>query len=89
MQHALKKLTQIEGIRILGPIENRTSLITFNIEGLHPLDAATLLDLQGIAVRSGHLCAQPLLQHFGCSSALRLSLASYNTIEGSISSVKS
>jgi cysteine desulfurase/selenocysteine lyase len=81
MKHALKKLTQIEGIRILGPIENRTSLITFNIEGVHPLDAATLLDLQGIAVRSGHLCAQPLLQHFGCSTALRLSLASYNTME--------
>ncbi len=81
MKHALEQLGKIEGIRILGPVENRTSLITFNIEGVHPLDAATLLDLQGIAVRSGHLCAQPLLQHFGCSSALRLSLASYNTIE--------
>ena len=81
MKHALEKLTQIEGIRILGPLENRSSLIAFNIEGVHPLDAATLLDLQGIAVRSGHLCAQPLLHHFGCSSALRLSFASYNTIE--------
>ncbi len=81
MKYALDKLTQIEGIQILGPIQNRTSLITFNIEGIHPLDAATLLDLQGIAVRSGHLCAQPLLQLFGISSALRLSLASYNTLE--------
>lgn len=81
MKYALDKLTQIEGIRILGPLENRSSLITFNIEGIHPLDAATLLDLQGIAVRSGHLCAQPLLQHFGYSAALRLSLASYNTHE--------
>jgi cysteine desulfurase/selenocysteine lyase len=81
MNHALDQLSQIEGLRILGPSENRTSLITFNIAGVHPLDAATLLDLQGIAVRSGHLCAQPLLHHFGCSAALRLSLASYNTLE--------
>jgi cysteine desulfurase/selenocysteine lyase len=81
MQHALKQLVKIKGIHILGPIENRTSLITFNIEGIHPLDVATLLDLQGFAIRSGHLCAQPLLQHFDTTSALRLSLASYNTIE--------
>jgi cysteine desulfurase/selenocysteine lyase len=81
MKHALEELIKIEGIHILGPSENRTSLITFNMEGVHPFDAATLLDLQGIAVRSGNLCAQPLLQHFGCSTALRLSLASYNTLE--------
>jgi len=81
MKHALQKLTQIKGIRILGSLENRTSLITFTIEGIHPLDAATLLDLQGIAVRSGHLCAQPLLHHFGCTEALRISFASYNTLE--------
>ncbi len=81
MNHALQQLKTIEGLRILGPTENRTSLITFNIDDVHPLDLATLLDLQGIAVRSGHLCAQPLLQHFGCSAALRLSFASYNTLE--------
>ncbi|HEX2579460.1 MAG TPA: aminotransferase class V-fold PLP-dependent enzyme, partial [Rhabdochlamydiaceae bacterium] len=73
----------IEGIRILGPLQNRSSLMTFTIDGIHPLDAATLLDLQGIAIRSGHLCAQPLLHHFGCTAALRISLASYNTFEES------
>lgn len=67
--------------QILGPKEGRTSLITFHIPGVHPLDLATLLDLQGIAVRSGHLCAQPLMRHFGLTSALRLSLAPYNTAE--------
>jgi cysteine desulfurase / selenocysteine lyase len=67
--------------QILGPRENRTSLITFQIPGAHPLDLATLLDLQGIAVRSGHLCAQPLMRHFGLTSALRLSIAPYNTAE--------
>lgn len=81
VQQALQRLHQIDKLRILGTSSNRASLITFNIEGLHPLDAATLLDLKGIAVRSGHLCAQPLLAHFGCTSALRLSLAPYNTLE--------
>ena len=81
MRHALEEMGKIDEIRILGPRGSRSSLITFNIQGVHSLDAATLLDLKGIAVRSGHLCAQPLLQHFGCSSALRLSLAPYNTME--------
>jgi cysteine desulfurase / selenocysteine lyase len=78
IQQALTQLREIEGIRIYGTDE-RSSLITFNIDGLHPLDAATLLDLKGIAVRSGHLCAQPLLNYFGCTAALRISLAPYNT----------
>jgi cysteine desulfurase/selenocysteine lyase len=81
IQQALQQLHQIEKLHILGSPSNRASLITFNIEGLHPLDGATLLDLKGIAVRSGHLCAQPLLARFGCTSALRLSIAPYNTLE--------
>ncbi len=80
IRQALLQLREIEGIRIYGT-EERTALITFNVDGVHPLDAATLLDLKGIAVRSGHLCAQPLLKHFGCNAALRLSLAPYNTAE--------
>jgi cysteine desulfurase/selenocysteine lyase len=75
----LKNLPQ--EAQILGPHEKRTSLITLHIPGTHPLDLATLLDLQGIAVRSGHLCAQPLLRHFGLTSALRISIAPYNTAE--------
>lgn len=67
--------------RILGPRGQQTSLLTLHIPGIHPLDLATLLDLKGIAVRSGHLCAQPLLSHFGLTSALRLSVAPYNTEE--------
>ena len=68
-------------VKILGPATNRSSLLTFHVPGIHPLDLATLLDAQGIAVRSGHLCAQPLLHHFGLKSALRLSVAPYNTEE--------
>jgi len=81
VQHAFQQLNQIEKLHILGSPLHRASLITFNIEGLHPLDAATLLDLKGIAVRSGNLCAQPLLDRFGCTTALRLSVAPYNTLE--------
>ena len=77
IQLALKNLP-LEA-QVLGPKEAKTSLITFHIPGVHPLDIATLLDLKGIALRSGHLCAQPLLNHFGLTSALRLSVAPYNT----------
>ncbi len=79
IQHAQKLLREIEGVQMLG--QNPASLITFHVEGVHPLDLATLLDLKGIALRSGHLCAQPLLKHFGLTSGLRLSVAPYNTLE--------
>lgn len=80
IDHALTQLQAIEGLKILGS-GPKSSLITFTLEGVHPLDAATFLDLKSIAVRSGHLCAQPLLQRFGLTSALRLSVAPYNTLE--------
>lgn len=68
-------------VQLLGPDQGRTSLLTFHVPGVHPLDLATLLDVQGVAIRSGHLCAQPLLRHFGISTALRLSVAPYNTAD--------
>lgn len=80
VDRALAQLQAMEGVRILGSGQ-KSSLITFTLEGVHPLDAATFLDLKGIAVRSGHLCAQPLLKHLGLTSALRVSVAPYNTIE--------
>lgn len=72
-------LSHIPNLRILGKKEGRGSLITFTVDGLHPLDIATLLDLRGIAIRSGHMCAQPIMQHFGLTGALRASLACYNS----------
>ena len=68
-------------VEVLGLNEGRMSLVTLHVPGVHPLDLATFLDLKGIAVRSGHLCAQPLLNHFGLTSALRVSVAPYNTKE--------
>jgi cysteine desulfurase/selenocysteine lyase len=74
-----KAIHAIDGVKILGGKANRSAMISFTIEGVHPLDVATLLDLQGVAIRSGHLCAQPVMRHFGIEGALRASLALYNT----------
>lgn len=73
------ELEAIPYLKILGSKANRSSLITFTVDGVHPLDIATLLDLQGIAIRSGHLCAQPVMRHFGITAACRASVAFYNT----------
>jgi len=78
LQH---KLQEIPNIRLLGTAKDHAPLQSFILKGCHPLDIATLLDLQGIAVRSGHLCCQPLLQRHGLTSALRVSLGLYNTME--------
>lgn len=79
----LPKLKAISGITVYGPIESkkRSGVISFNLEGLHPHDVATALDMQGIAVRAGHHCAQPLMKRMGVSSTVRISLYLYNTLE--------
>jgi len=76
-----KRLADIGMVELLGRAKKRAPLQSFTIKGSHPLDVATLLDLKGIAVRSGHLCCQPLLKRFGLTSALRVSLGLYNTKE--------
>ncbi len=81
LEKLLSGLSQIKGLKLIGKAKMRGALATFTIEGVHPLDAATLLDLQGVAIRSGHLCGQPILRRFGCDSALRASLAFYNNEE--------
>jgi cysteine desulfurase/selenocysteine lyase len=81
LAHALGQLERLPGIRGLGAAKERGPIATFTLEGHHPLDVGTLLDLGGIAVRTGHLCAQPLLRKFGCTAAIRLSFAPYTTIE--------
>lgn len=78
-QYALEKLRPIEGIRFIGDAVNRSSIISFVIEGVHNLDLATCLDLDGIAIRSGHQCAQPLLDHFNLTGTCRISFAPFNT----------
>lgn len=78
---ALEKLKPISGIKIIGLPKERGPIISFALEGVHPLDLGTLLGLKGIAVRTGHLCAYPTLQRLGVDSLARLSFGIYNTIE--------
>ena len=81
LQYATKKLKEIEGLKIIGDVKNKVSVISFVIEGVHPQDLAILLDNQGIAVRTGHHCAQPLMKRLGIVGTTRASFAAYNTIE--------
>jgi len=81
LSYALQQLAKIEGLQIYGTARPKSGLVSFNLKGIHPTDTAMLLDKMGIAVRSGHLCAQPLMQRFGVSGMLRLSFAFYNTKE--------
>ena len=81
LQEATQKLLEIPGLRILGTAPNKSAIISFVIEGIHPLDLGTLLDVRGIAVRTGHHCAQPLLRRFGLNAATRVSFGIYNTSE--------
>lgn len=82
VQYAYDKMSEIEGMEIYGPAKDkRAGLITFNLKGVHPHDLATALDSEGIAVRAGHHCAQPLMKWCEASSTARASFYIYNTIE--------
>lgn len=79
-QYALDRLSQVDGITIYGPKE-RAGVVTFNIEDVHPHDVATVVDADGIAIRAGHHCAQPLMKYLNVSSTARASFYLYNTEE--------
>ncbi|RYF02916.1 MAG: cysteine desulfurase [Oxalobacteraceae bacterium] len=81
LAHATEELGRIEGLRIFGTAPGKAAVISFQVEGAHAHDLATLLDLEGVAVRSGQHCAHPLLQWFGVAATCRASLAFYNTHE--------
>ena len=83
VDYVLPKLQAIEGLTVYGPEDpnQHTGVIAFNIDGLHPHDVATALDYEGVAVRAGHHCAQPLITRLGISSAVRASFYVYNTKE--------
>jgi cysteine desulfurase/selenocysteine lyase len=81
LMYATEKLRTIEGLKIIGDVLNKVSVISFVIDGVHPQDIAILLDNQGIAVRTGHHCAQPLMKRLGIVGTTRASFAAYNTIE--------
>lgn len=79
LSYATKAIEKIKKIRIIGTSDQKASLISFVVDGVHPLDIGTMLDLKGIAVRTGHLCAQPVMRRFGVGAMVRASFAFYNT----------
>lgn len=81
LRYATHQLKSIPGLKIIGDIENKVSVISFIMEGIHPQDIGILLDNQGIAVRTGHHCTQPLMHRLGISGTSRASFAVYNTKE--------
>ena len=80
-EYAQDMLTTFEGVSIIGEAKNKTSVVSFVVDGLHPFDIGTLLDKQGIAVRTGHHCTQPLMEFFKIPGTVRASFAFYNTKE--------
>ncbi len=76
--YATQQLLLIEGLRIIGTAAKKEAIISFVIDGIHPLDIGTMLDLHGIAIRTGHHCAQPTMRHFGVPATARASFAFYN-----------
>lgn len=81
LTYATAELEKVPGVRIFGKAREKAAVISFLVEGAHAHDLATLLDLEGIAVRSGHHCAHPLMHHFGVPATCRASFAFYNTFE--------
>ncbi|TQI69532.1 cysteine desulfurase/selenocysteine lyase [Gramella sp. Hel_I_59] len=81
LQYATSRLKEIQGMKIYGEAAEKTAVISFNVEGLHPYDIGTLLDKMGIAVRTGHHCAQPVMDFFKIPGTVRASFAFYNTKE--------
>ena len=79
LQYANEQLTLIEGLRIYGDNKHKTAVISFNIDSIHPYDVGTLLDKMGIAVRTGHHCAQPIMDYYKIPGTIRASFAFYNT----------
>jgi cysteine desulfurase/selenocysteine lyase len=81
LRYATERLTEIEGVRIVGTAREKTSVLSFVIDDIHPHDIGTILDQEGIAVRAGHHCAQPVMQRLNVPATARASFAFYNTKE--------
>ena len=81
LAYGTKRLQEIEGLKIYGTAKNKTSVISFNIGDIHPYDVGTIVDKLGIAVRTGHHCAQPIMDFYKIPGTIRASFSFYNTKE--------
>jgi cysteine desulfurase/selenocysteine lyase len=81
LQYATRAVSAIPGVRIVGTAREKAGVLSFVLEGVHPHDIGTILDQQGIAIRTGHHCSQPVMQRFDIPATARASFALYNTRE--------
>jgi cysteine desulfurase/selenocysteine lyase len=81
LEYATEQLIQIEGLKVYGTSQEKTAVISFNVGNIHPYDIGTILDKLGIAVRTGHHCAQPIMEYFKIPGTVRASFSFYNTKE--------
>jgi cysteine desulfurase/selenocysteine lyase len=81
LEYATERLSEVPGLRIIGTAEQKAAVVSFVLDGIHPHDIGTILDQEGIAVRTGHHCAQPVMQRFGVPATARASMALYNVRE--------
>ena len=81
LEYATKKLLTIDGLKIYGTSKNKTAVISFNIDEIHPFDIGVIVDKLGIAVRTGHHCAQPIMNFYKIPGTVRASFSFYNTFE--------
>jgi len=81
LQYGTRALESISGLRLIGTAREKAGVLSFVLDGVHPHDAGTILDREGVAVRTGHHCAQPVMERFGVSATTRASVAFYNTRE--------
>lgn len=81
LRYMTERLSNIEGLRIYGTTENKCPIVSFTIEGTHPYDVGMILDKLGVAIRTGHHCAEPVMTHFGVTGMCRASIGMYNTLE--------
>ncbi len=81
LAYATERVRELDGIRIIGTAREKASVLSFVVEGVHPHDVGAVLDDEGVAIRAGHHCAQPVMQHFGVPATARASFAFYNTCD--------
>jgi len=81
LEHATERLSAMPGLRIVGTARQKAGVLSFVVDGVHPHDIGTILDTEGVAIRAGHHCCQPLMQRLGLEATARASLAFYNTTD--------
>jgi cysteine desulfurase/selenocysteine lyase len=81
LEYATKQIEEVPGLRIIGSAKEKTSVLSFVLENIHPHDIGTFLDFEGVAIRTGHHCTQPVMQRYNISATSRASFAMYNTKE--------